>query len=75
MSDINHSTPRTVPVPVDAAAAPIRIGGIPNTSRIIEATTHVTLAVVKEEAARVLWWRHWNPILPRAWIREGGGWK
>lgn len=44
-------------VPVDAAAAPSRIGGIPNTSKKIAATKHVSLVVANEEADKVLWWK------------------
>lgn len=45
-------------LPVDAAAAPIRTGGIPNTIKRTAATKHVILAVVREEADKVLWWKH-----------------
>lgn len=42
-------------VPVDDAAAPISIGGIPNTRKKNPPATLVILAVLNEEAARVLW--------------------
>lgn len=51
---------------VDAAAAPSSIGGIPNTSMRKEAAKHVILAVARETADSVLWWKDWYDKLPRA---------
>lgn len=45
-------------LPTDAAAAPKRMGGIAKTRKTKAAATLMSLAVVKEEAAMVLWWRH-----------------
>lgn len=53
-------------LPVDAAAAPIRMEGIPHRGKITAAAKHVILAVVTEEADKVLWWKHWFARFPSA---------
>ena len=45
----------SITVPVDAATAPIRTDGIPNTRRRGAAMKQVILAVNAEEADRILW--------------------
>ena len=52
-------------LPVDAATAPIIIGGTPSKRTRGAAIKQVILAVADEEADRVLWWKLWHPRLPR----------
>lgn len=44
--------------PVDAAAAPIRITGIPKSNIMKAAAMQVIFALAVEEADSVLWWKH-----------------
>lgn len=46
-----------VAAPVDAAAAPIKTDGSPSMIKSGAAIKQVILAVVEEEADRVLWWK------------------
>lgn len=43
--------------PVEAAAAPSRMGGIPSVGTMKAAAKQVILAVVDEAADKVLWWK------------------
>ena len=43
---------------MEEAAAPISIGGIPNTRMRKAAAKHVNLALAEEEADKILWWKH-----------------
>lgn len=45
-------------LPVDAAAAPIRIVGIPKRNKTKAAAKQVIFALAVEEADSVLWWKH-----------------
>ena len=47
----------SIPVPVDAATAPIKIDGTPSMRTRAAAIKQVILAVADEEADRVLWWK------------------
>lgn len=52
-------------VPVEAATAPSRIGGMPSVGTMKAAAKQVILAVAEEAADSVLWWKFCRPRFPR----------
>lgn len=57
--------------PVDAAAAPIRMVGIPKRSKTNAAAKQVIFALAVELVDSVLWWKHWYDRLPSAcWAKS-----
>lgn len=52
-------------VPVEAATAPSRMGGMPSVGTMKAAAKQVILAVEEEAAESVLWWKFCRPRFPR----------